>query len=302
MDIGIALPHVGPQASPQAIVRVAQEAERLGYGAVWVLERLLRPTFPIPQPRGGSGLMSDVYATAYEPIETLTYVAAKTERIRLGTSVVDALFHVPVVLAKRFATLDQFSGGRVIAGLGQGANAPEFETAKVPMRRRGAGFEEFIGALRAAWGPDPVKFAGRFYTIPESQINPKPVQPGGPKIVLGGRAPGAVERAARLADGLNPVIGAWDFFEQTVAAFRKAAQAAGRDPEQLQIIARANVAPGQAASAPRAPLTGSMEQVAEDIARLRSLRITHVFFDMNFAGTSVDAQLRLLEPLKKALG
>ena len=303
MDLGIALPHVGPHASREAIVRVAQEAERLDYGAVWVLERLLRPTFPIPQPRGGSGLMPEAYAVVYEPIETLVYVAAKTERIRLGTSVIDALFHAPVVLAKRFAALDQFSGGRAIAGLGQGATEPEFETANVPMKRRGAGFEEFIRALKAAWGPDPVKFEGRFYKIPESQINPKPVQPGGPPIIIGGRSPAAIERAARLADGLNPVLFAWSPFEQIVTAFRDAARAAGRDPGQLQIVVRANVTPGrEAETGAHPPLTGSLAQVAADLARLRGLGVSHVFWDMNFAATSVDEQLRLLEPLRKALG
>ncbi len=303
MDIGIALPHVGPYASREAIVHTAQEAERLDFGAVWVLERLLRPTAPLPQPRGGVAPMSEVYATAYDPIETLTYVAAKTERIKLGTSVMDALFHVPVVLARRFATLDQLSGGRVIAGLGQGGNAPEFETSNVPMKRRGKGFEEFIGALRAAWGPDPVSFAGRFYKIPEAQIGPKPVQPGGPPILIGGRDPAALERAARLAEGINPVLSAWEPFEQTVNTFQAAARAAGRDPAQLQIVVRGNVRPGRAPAAdPRPPLTGTMTHVAEDFARLRALGVTHVFFDMNFASTSVDEQLRLLEPLKKALG
>jgi len=302
MELGIALPHVGPYASREAIVRVAQEAERLGFGAAWVLERLLRPTFPLPQPRGGLAPMPETYANAYEPLETLVYVAAKTERIKLGTSVIDALFHVPVVLAKRFAALDQFSGGRAIAGLGQGANAPEFETANVPLKRRGAGFEEFIGALKAAWGPDPVKFSGRFYKIPESQIGPKPVQPGGPPIIVGGRSPAAIERAARLADGINPVLFAWEPFEQVVAAFRSAAQAAGRDPGKLQVVVRANVRPGQPAGEQRTPLTGPMEQVAEDLARLRGLGVNHVFWDMNFAGTSPDEQVRLLEPLMKAMG
>lgn len=71
MDIGIALPHVGPYASREAILQTAQEAERLDFGAVWVLERLLRPTAPLPQPRGGVAPMSEVYVTAYSPIETL---------------------------------------------------------------------------------------------------------------------------------------------------------------------------------------------------------------------------------------
>jgi alkanesulfonate monooxygenase SsuD/methylene tetrahydromethanopterin reductase-like flavin-dependent oxidoreductase (luciferase family) len=94
----------------------------------------------------------------YEPLETLSYVAARTERIKLGTSVIDAPFHVPVVLARRFATLDRLSGGRVIAGLGQGWMEQEFITANVSPKRRGAGVEEFILAMRAAWGPNPVSF------------------------------------------------------------------------------------------------------------------------------------------------
>lgn len=107
----MALPHTGKLASPETISRAAQEAERMGCTTVWVLERLLRPV---------GGGMPDHYANVYEPLETLAYVAAKTGRIRLGTSIMDALFHVPVALARRFATLDRLSGGRVVAGLGQG--------------------------------------------------------------------------------------------------------------------------------------------------------------------------------------
>jgi alkanesulfonate monooxygenase SsuD/methylene tetrahydromethanopterin reductase-like flavin-dependent oxidoreductase (luciferase family) len=99
----------------------------------------------------------------FDPVETLTYVAAHTRRVRLGTSVIDALFHVPVVLARRLATLDHFSGGRLDVGIGQGWSVDEFDTANVPWRRRGAGFEEFLAALQATWAPDPVTFAGRFY-------------------------------------------------------------------------------------------------------------------------------------------
>ena len=153
MEIMMALPHTGKLASPETISRVAEEAERMGCATVWVLERLLRPT-------GGS--MPDHYATVYDPLETLSYVAAKTERVKLGTSIIDALFHVPATLARRFATLDRLSGGRVIAGLGQGYASEEFAAANVPMSRRGAGFEEFIRAMRAAWGADPVSFSRRF--------------------------------------------------------------------------------------------------------------------------------------------
>jgi alkanesulfonate monooxygenase SsuD/methylene tetrahydromethanopterin reductase-like flavin-dependent oxidoreductase (luciferase family) len=118
--------------------------------------------------------MPESYANVYDPLETLAYVAAKTERVKLGTSIIDALFHVPAILARRFATLDRLSGGRVIAGLGQGYSPEEFAAANVPMSRRGAGFEEFIEAMRAAWGPDPVYFSGRFYEIPEPRSTPSP--------------------------------------------------------------------------------------------------------------------------------
>jgi len=176
MDLGISLPTSGKLASPANIVRVAQEAERLGYGAVWTYERVLRPIAPVSMGGGPPQPVPAVYHTVYEPLETLSFVAAHTERVKLGTSVVDALFHPPAVLARRFATLDRFSGGRVIAGLGQGWQENEFETANVPSSRKGARTEEFITALRTAWCPDPVRYDGEFYRIAPSQVNPKPVQ------------------------------------------------------------------------------------------------------------------------------
>jgi probable F420-dependent oxidoreductase len=224
MEISIALPHTGKFASPETIAYVAEEAERRGYAAVWVLERLLRPTNPRPSPERPSPAMPESYANVYDPLETLAYVAAKTERVKLGTSIIDALFHVPAILARRFATLDRLSGGRVIAGLGQGYSPEEFAAANVPISRRGAGFEEFIEAMRAAWGPDPVRFSGRFYEIPESQINPKPMQEGGPPILIAAMRKPAVERAGRLGFGLNPLIPSWEALEAAVGAFKEAAR------------------------------------------------------------------------------
>ena len=99
----------------------------------------------------------DDFGCVYDPIETLSYVAARTSRITLGTSVLDALFQSPVILARRLATLDQLSAGRLVVGIGQGWMEQEFEAAGVSMKRRGAGFEEHLLAMRAVWGPDPVQ-------------------------------------------------------------------------------------------------------------------------------------------------
>jgi probable F420-dependent oxidoreductase len=301
MKFGFALLQTGALASPQTIVEGALEAERGGYATVWVLERLLRPLTPRTADGKPGRPMPDAYAVAYDPVETLTYVAAKTTRIKLGTSIMVAPLHVPVMLAKRLATLDQFSGGRLVAGLGQGWSEEEFTTANVPLKRRGAGFEEFVAAMRAAWGPDPVSFAGRFYRIPPSQINPKPVQPGGPPLIIAAREPAAVERAARMGAGLNPIPADWGSFQETVARFHRAGRAANLDPSSLPIIVRTNTTVSErAAPDPRPPLVGSLDQVADDLRRLDDLGVTEVFFDLNRFALPLREQFRILDRLRAA--
>ncbi len=293
MEISIALPHTGRHASPEEIGYAAEEAERLGYTTVWVLERLLRPV---------AGSMPDSYANVYDPLETLAYVAAKTERIRLGTSIIDALFHVPAILARRFATLDQLSSGRVIAGLGQGYAPEEFTAANIPMSRRGRGFEEFIRAMQAAWGPDPVNFSGRFYNIPDAEINPKPLQDSGPPIIIAAMKEAAVERAGRLGFGLNPLAPSWEALKATLNSFRNAARKAGHDPEELPVIVRANTAVGKEyAPEGEPPLSGSREKVVEDLKRMREFGVDEVFFDMNRYAIPVKKQFRILERLRAAI-
>src|SRR3982751_2733320 len=212
MKLGVHLPMAGRGASPASITQVAEEAERIGLDSVWSWERLMRPTVPIAMGGPGGPVMEapEDFATVYDPIETLTYVAARHSRIALGTSVLDALFQSPVVLARRLATLDRFSGGRLMAGLGQGWMEQEFEAAGVPMSRRGAGFEEHLLAMRAVWGSDPVSFAGRHYRISEAAIGPKPVRAGGPTVVVGAASAAALQRAGRLGLGLTLVIFDWD--------------------------------------------------------------------------------------------
>lgn len=295
MELGLALPTYGSTASPEAIVQVAEGAERIGLAAVWTFERLLRTVQPAAMVGGGPPMaLPDDYAIVYEPLEALSFVAARTSRIRLGTSVIDAPFHSPVVLARRLTTLDRLSGGRLIAGLGQGWMADEFVAAGVSPKRRGAGFEEHIAAMRAVWGPDPVRFDGRFYQIPESQIGPKPVQPGGPALLIGAVAPPAVQRAARLGLGLHPVFMGWDMLRDSVQLFRRTAEEAGHDPASLPVVIRVNGTVTPKALDERAPLTGSVEQVIEDLGQAASLGIEHVLWAMD---SHPEEQLAMMENL-----
>jgi alkanesulfonate monooxygenase SsuD/methylene tetrahydromethanopterin reductase-like flavin-dependent oxidoreductase (luciferase family) len=135
--------------------------------------------------------------------------------------------------------------------------------------------------MRAAWGPDPVHFSGRFYEIPESQINPKPMQEGGPPIIIAAVRKPAVERAGRLGFGLNPLAPSWEALEAAVV--------------------RANTAVGaEVAEDGRPPLAGSPEQVAEDLERLREMEVDELFFDMNRFSIPVEEQFQALERLRAA--
>ncbi len=297
MDIGIALPQMGLETTPALITQIAQEAERLDYASLWVGERLMRPRHSVSYGNSSTPL-PDYFKSIYDPLEMLSYVAAKTERIVLGTSVIDVFFHVPVVLARRFATLDQLSNGRVIAGLGQGWLKDEFETANVSFQRRGNGLEDYMGALRAAWGPDPVQYKGRFYHIVESDIGPKPLQPGGPPVLFGANSVAMLERAARLADGLNPVARSWSQLEQLAREFPEMVRRAGRDPLRMLIVLRANVSVSEHdLPEPRNPLNGSLAQIHADMQRLKNLSFGHVFFDL--VAMPVHEHLRLLEKLRR---
>lgn len=295
IKLGVHLPVAGPSASPESITRVAEQAEQLGLDSLWAWERLMRPTVPIPMGGPGGPVMDapEDFGTVYDPIETLSFVAARTSRITLGTSVIDGLFSSPVILARRLATLDRFSNGRLVVGIGQGWMEQEFVAAGIPMSRRGAGFDEHLRAMRAVWGPNPVSFEGRFYRIPQADIGPKPVRPDGPTMVVGAAAPEAVKRAARLGLGLTLVIFDWAATEATIRTYREAGREAGFDhlPVLLQVNATVTAEPQDE----RGPLAGSPEQVAEDLDRAAALGVEHVYWNTTSDATD---QLPLLAELR----
>jgi probable F420-dependent oxidoreductase len=302
MEIGVTLPQFGRNASPLTIATFAEVAERRGFASLWVSERLLWPVKPLG-PYGGvpGAAWPDSESVAFDPLETLAFVAAKTTHVRLCTGVIDALFHPPLTLSKRLATVDQLSNGRLIAGLGQGWAPEEFEASGVPASRRGQGFAEYIACLRACWAPDPVQFSGRAYRIAESLVLPKPVQAGGPPILVGAYAAVAIERAARIADGLTPVAASWEMLTDAIRRFRESAAKAGRDPGLLQIaVCGASYKTWKNAAA-RPPLNGTIDEIRHDIDRLRSLDVDHVYFAVNYDHSTLEEQLQRLDELTPLL-
>src|SRR6478735_8419702 len=183
MKIGFALPNIGVVGTADGVSQVAIRAEALGYESLWTIERLLWPVKPqTPYPATPDGLLPEPYKHVLDPLDTLTFAAARTRTIALGTSVLDIPYYNPVMLARRLSTLDLLSGGRLIVGLGLGWSKDEMDATGADMTKRGAMADEFIQALKSIWTTNPVEFHGKFYNIPKSYINPKPVQKPHPPI------------------------------------------------------------------------------------------------------------------------
>jgi len=277
MKVGISLPQLGPQASAENLVKVARRSEELGYDSVWVLERLLWPIAPKePYPAAPDGHLPETYQIVLDPIETLTFVAAHTTSVKLGTSVLVLPYHSPIQLARRIATLDVLSNGRALVGVGAGWSRDEFSAAGTPFERRGARCDEFLQAMIALWTQDPVKFDGEFYHIPESKVGPKPVQKPHPPIFVAGFGQYTFDRAAKYGNGWNPAgIMNFEGLEAMINQFRKTAESAGR--KNMEVVLRSFTMlfkdPG---GSNRSPMTGSADQIREDTKRLRDIGVTHL--------------------------
>jgi probable F420-dependent oxidoreductase len=303
MKIGFALGNIGPIGTAEAISKIAQRAEALGYESVWTVERLLWPVKP-QTPYGGSpdGSLPEPYKYVLDPLDALTFAAAQTKKVALGTSVLDIPYYNPVMLARRLTTIDQLSSGRLRVGLGLGWSKDEMDAAGADMKQRGARADEFLQVLKAIWTTNPVEFHGKFFQIPKSYINPKPVQKPHPPIYLAAFAPPALKRLATLADGWNPVMIPVAGMAQMFGAVKQMAQEAGRDPSSLSLVIRGNL---EIADKPlgkeRAIFSGSIEQIKEDIAGCRQIGAHEVFFDPTFmpGAQSLDRWLALMEQVRE---
>src|SRR5215470_7404478 len=237
MKIGFSLPNIGPIATLEAVTKVAQRAEDLGYSSLWTIERLLYPLNPQrPYPGTPDGALPEIYKHTLDPLDSLTFVAGQTKKIRLGTSVLDIPYYNPVMLARRLTTLDILSGGRLCVGLGLGWSKDEMDATGSDITKRGAMADEFLTLLKAIWTTNPVEFHGKFFNVPKSYIDLKPVQKPHPPIYLGAFVPAALKRLAKLADGWNPVFLPLPVMAQMYESLRQTAQEAGRDPGSIGMI------------------------------------------------------------------
>ena len=279
MKAGIYLPQFGSQATKENIIQLATMAEQEQFDSLWVGERLLWPINPqTPYPGSPDGNLSTALQNVLDPLETLTFVAAKTDKIALGTCVIDMLFHNPVILGKQFATLDVLSQGRCICGLGIGWSKDEYMASNIPFADRGARADEFIQALSRIWTEDVVEFKGRYYNIPASKIGPKPIQKPCIPIYLGGFTQKTFSRIAKYADGWLPTAsGSLDYITNGIKTLKEKDR-----HHHLEVITAVfpEVKESGKNRAQRSLFSGTIDDIGSDLGRLQDMGVNHVIFGL----------------------
>lgn len=291
MKLGLGLPHLGTFASPDAIRTVAITAEAVGLDSLWAMDRLLAPVAPRTRayPGRSDGMLPAAQQTVIDPLVALTVAATVTDRVAIGTDVLVAPWYAPVLLARTLAAVDQVSSGRLVVGLGLGWSVDEFEAVGVPMTRRGRRIEEILDVLAAVWNDDTIDIRTGHEHIAPSVIGAKPVQRPRPPVLLGANSVAGLERIARRADGWLPFGVPLDDIEERWSSTLQIAERHGRDPDDLQLVVRADVRlQALPARRHRTAFTGSCTEVMDDIDRARHIGSTELILDFHASAHSID--------------
>lgn len=226
------------------------------------------------------------------------------------------LFHNPVILARQFATLDIFSGGRAICGLGIGWSKDEYQASNIPFQQRDKRAGEFVQVLIKMWTEEIVEFKGKFYNIPASKIGPKPIQKPHIPIYLGGYATNTFTRIARYADGwLASVSGPIDLVDSSIKSLKTQLDKENKNSNQIKIITlifpqlseekidsnNKNSSSGtgqqQQQRSQRFPFSGTAEEIGKDIQKIKQMGVEHVIF--GFTRLSLDKIIDTAKELRK---
>jgi probable F420-dependent oxidoreductase len=284
LSLGTVLPHRSPDPiAPDEIRNVARRAEALGFRDLWVTENTLDHSY------------------SFDAFVILTYAAAATSSIRLGTAVVALPVHHPIHVAHSVASLDHLSRGRVTLGVGLGRES-HYHEFQVPVERRVRRLRESIELMKALWTQDRVDYAGEIYHAAGAQIRLKPVQQPHPPVWLGGTHPDAIVRAASIADGwMGSGNQSTEAFGRAVPLLLEALEKRGRDPAAFPISKRVFMYVDERPEAARsqverwfaeayrnprltdsAGLYGTPSQVAQRLEELASMGANHLLLNTVF--------------------
>jgi probable F420-dependent oxidoreductase len=304
MRYGFYLPTRGRTATPEALETLVTRGEALGFTSVMIADHLVFPvTVKSKYPYTVTGVFPG-QGDVLDQLSLMTFVAAKTTRLRLVTSVMIVPYRNPVLTAKILATIDVLSKGRVTVGVGVGWMREEFEALGAPeFDRRGAVTDEYLRIFKTLWTESPASFSGRVYRFEALRCLPHPVQKPHPPIWVGGHSKAALRRAAQLGDGWHPV-GANPAVPLAPTELRalldelyRLTEDHGRDPKSLTIsfkapvydVSQRELRPG----GERRPFSGSAAQISDDIATYARLGVSELVFD--FRSESLAESLERME-------
>jgi probable F420-dependent oxidoreductase len=286
MRLGLRLPQRLGVDLQHDVLEAARTAEAAGYASLWTYERLLFPETPVEPYAELPNVPWPAHSRqAADPLAVLTAAAVATEKVRLGIAVLVAALHTPVQLAKALATIDQISGGRMIAGMGTGWSTDEFQATGATGADRGRFLDETLDVFDAVWGPDPVTFRSPRVVIDNASVLPKPATKI--PVMLGGGSSKAVQRIAKRADGWLPVpttpgpAGAaelrasWDRIREMASEY-------GRDTSRMEMVVVGNVTfTGRPAGPDRSAFVGTLGQIMDDVQMAAEAGADELIVDLN---------------------
>jgi probable F420-dependent oxidoreductase len=235
MRFGVAFANILGFSGPAGAVAMGQAAEAAGFDSLWTVEHVVVPAgYQSSYPYDDSGRMpAPDDMDLPDPLIWLTWVAAHTDRIKLGTGILIVPQRNPAILAKEVASLDVLSSGRVELGVGVGWLREEFDALGVPWAARGRRLDSYVAAMRALWRGGETDYDDEFVHLRKAVSRPRP-EGGRVPIHIGGHSEAAARRAGRIGDGFFPGKGELPHLLQVM---RQAAEEAGRDPEQIEVSA-----------------------------------------------------------------
>jgi probable F420-dependent oxidoreductase len=238
MRIGLAAIGIGRGARPVTLRAAASAAEAAGFATLWMGEHVvLFDRHDSRYPYAEDGTFS-LPATVdwLDPFVALSFAASVTRSIRLATGICLVPEHNPLILAKQVASLDRLSGGRFALGMGVGWMAEEFAALGVPFERRAQRAREYVEVMRRLWREQATSFSGEFVRLESACSHPKPAQPGGVPVIVGGESHAALARASAYGDGWYGFNLGPDEAGEKIAALRGLLAKRARDPATFEIV------------------------------------------------------------------
>ncbi len=305
MDWGAHLPQLGRTLDRAMLADFARELERLGCHSAWASDHICWPAdIASKYPYDDEGRFGPTTDMGWlDCFATLTYVAAVTENLKLGTSVLILPYRPPVQTAKQIASLDVLSGGRAIMGVGVGWMAEEAAILNMPWDKRGKRSDEQLEVFRRLFEDEWPEFDGEFYNFQKVGFEPKPVQRPFP-FWIGGSSPAAFRRVAQYGDAFHAAFQPIETVAAEWSEVRRAAEAIDRDPADIGLSLRVFLDPAGAME-PAKSISGSKDKQLETIAALKAIGVTHILLDPVARGGAegrLDAIRAFMEDVAPAAG